>query len=260
MLSQRRFSGRWNAPSRTSAQPAALAYDAPRDVELLADPLTGGAVGDPFLERARPASLDPLRHLDDEPRARPLGWIRVERDVEPLGPRVVDEPEQHLGTGRMRRPMVEVGDVGGCPGAPADLDRFAERVEEAVAERVPDVAVVEPAGTTRLRGQRGEFRGRRERPRRIVEPGAEPERAVGHRVAQDAAHPVDRGLVDGDVVPAERRDPELRVADERRDVDADRAVVALEVARHRRPVVVDRRSPVEAGVEVDERLEILASG
>ena len=41
--------------------------------------------------------------------------------------------------------MVEVGDVGGRAGSPADLDRLAERVEVAVAERVADVGVVEAA-------------------------------------------------------------------------------------------------------------------
>ena len=86
-----------------------------------------------------------LRQLDQQARARPLGRIRVEGDVEALGARVVDEREQRLGAARVRLAVVEVGDVGRRAGPPADLDRLAERVEVAVAERVADVGVVEAA-------------------------------------------------------------------------------------------------------------------
>ena len=50
----------------------------------------------------------------------------------------------------------------GARGPPADLDRLAERIEITVAERIPDMAVVEAAGPPRLRGQRRELLGRRE--------------------------------------------------------------------------------------------------
>ena len=60
-----------------------------------------------------------------------------------------------------------------------------------------------------------------------------------------------------DVVPAERADPELRVADERPDVDADRAVVAGEVVGDGPPVVVDVGPAVEARVELDEGEQVL---
>ena len=139
-LSQRRFSGRWKAPSRTSAQPAALAYDGAAGRELGADPVARGPVGQALLERARPAGLDPLRQLDEQAGRRPFGRVGVERDVEALGARVVDQREHRLGAARVRLAVVEVGDVGGRAGAPADLDRLAERVEVAVAERVADVA------------------------------------------------------------------------------------------------------------------------
>ena len=196
--------------------------------------------------------------LDQEPRRRPLGRIGVEGDVEPLGARVIDQREHRLGRARVRLAMVEVGDVGGGVGPPADLDRLAERVEVAVAERIADVGVVEAAVATGLVGQRGELLGRGVGAGRVVEARRQPEGAVGHRVGQDAAHPGERRGVGGDVVPAEGRDAELRVADERGDVEADRAVVAREVARDRGPVVVDLRAAIEAAVELHERLEVLA--
>ena len=91
--------------------------------------------------------------------------IQVERDVEALGARVVDEPEHVLRRAGERRPMVEVGQVDGpAAGAPADLDRLAERVEEAVAERVADVGVIEAAEPGRL--VRGAPRARPYRRRR----------------------------------------------------------------------------------------------
>ena len=58
--------------------------------------------------------------------------------------------------------MVEVGDVGGRAGPPADVDRLAERVEVAVAERVADVRVVEAAVTPGLGGERRQLLGRGE--------------------------------------------------------------------------------------------------
>ena len=53
--------------------------------------------------------------------------------------------------------------------------------------------------------------------------------------AMQPAHPVERLRVGRDVLPAERGDAQRAVADERRDVDAHRAVVAIEVARRRCP-------------------------
>ena len=91
------------------------------------------------------AGLDPLRQLDEQTRAGPLGRIGIEGDVETLGAGVVDQREQRLGTARMRLAVVEVGDVRRRAGPPADLDRLADRVEVAVAERVADVGVVEAA-------------------------------------------------------------------------------------------------------------------
>ncbi len=147
----------------------------------------------------------------------------------------------------------------GALGAPADLDRLAERVEIAVAERVADVRVVEATSAPGLGGQRGELIGRGERARRVVEPGGQPEGALGHAVAQEPAHRVERGRRRPARHPS--RAPRSGAAElpiERRDVEADRPVVARQVAPDGRPVVVDRRPAIETGVELDERLEVLA--
>ena len=98
---------------------------------------------------------------------------------------------------------------------------------------------------------RGEASGR------VVEARRQPDRAVRHCVAQHAAHVVDRPLVRRDVVPAERVDAQLAVADERADIEADGAVIPSEVVGDGAPVVVDVRTAVEPGVEVHERIEIL---
>ncbi len=66
--------------------------------------------------------------------------------------------------------MVEVGDVGRPARAPADLDRLAEGVEIAVAERVSDVGVIEAAVARRFLGERHELVGVGVGARRIVEP------------------------------------------------------------------------------------------
>ena len=71
-------------------------------------PFARGGVGEPFLERRRPARLDPERELDEQPGARPLVRIRVEGHVQAFGARVVDEPEQ-----RLRGPGGSGGDRSG---------------------------------------------------------------------------------------------------------------------------------------------------
>ncbi len=159
----------------------------------------------------------------------------------------------------MRVAVIEVGDVGGRRRPPADVDRLADRVEVAVAQRIADVGVVEAAVPAGLRGQRGQLGGRGVATGRVVEPGAQPERAVGHRFTEERAHPVEGSLVGRDVIPAERPDPKLRVADERGDVEADRPVEAVQEGRHRGPVVVEVRASVQAGIEVDEGLEVRSS-
>ena len=191
-LSQRRFSVRWKAPEADvrPAGPAGVRRAARR--ELGPHPVAGGPVGEPLLERPRAAGLDPLGQLDEQARRGPFGRIRVERDVEALGARVVDEREQRLGAAGVRVAVIEVGDVGGRRGPPADVDRLADRVEIAVAQRIADVGVVEAAVPAGLLGERRQLGGRGVAPGRVVEPGAEPERAVGHRVAEHRAHPVER--------------------------------------------------------------------
>ena len=158
----------------------------------------------------------------------------------------------------MRLAVVEVRDVGRRTGASPDLDRLAERVQVAVAERVPDVGVIEAAVPARLFGQGSELLGRGIAAGRVVEPGAETDRALLQPLAEECPHPVECAGVGRHVVPAECRDAERRVADQRGDVEARPAVVAAKEARYRVPVVGDRRIAVEAGIHLDHRVEVLA--
>src|SRR6185369_15582777 len=105
--------------------------------ELRPDTVARSAVRQSLLERSRTARLDPLGQLDEEAGRRPLEWVRVERDVVAGGAGVVDEREHRLRASREGRAVIEVGDVGGRGGPPADLDGLAERIEIAVAERIP---------------------------------------------------------------------------------------------------------------------------
>jgi hypothetical protein len=152
--------------------------------------------------------------------------------------------------------MVEVGDVGGRTAAPADLDRLPERVEEPVAEAVSDVTVVD---ATDLRGLAREVRelvGRRVCAGRVVEAGAQPERPVLQRLADQAPHHGARRGRGGLVLPADRPDPDGRVANERRDVQAATAE-AIEIPVHRGPVEGDAsRVAVEAGIHLAESSEV----
>ena len=127
--------------------------------------------------------------------------------------------------------MVEVGDVGRGLAQAADLDRLAERVEESVAEAVADVRVVDASGAAGFGGEVGELGRRGVGARRVVEAAAEPERAVLERLADDALHAGHGRGVGRRLVPAQRRDPDRRVPDERGDVQAA-PVEPIEVAAH----------------------------
>ena len=148
--------------------------------------------------------------------------------------------------------MVEVGDVGGRVAAPPDVDRLAERVEEAVAQRVPHMGVVDAVEARGLGREIRQLPRRRVRAGRVVEPGRDPVRALLHGLAEHRAHLDDVGLARLHVRPAGRREPQRRVADEERDVDAHPGVEAVEVLLHRRPVELDLGMAVEAGVHLDE--------
>ena len=175
-----------------SLEPAGAREHRAAGPELLADPRADRRVGEALLRPGRAALLDPDRHEDEEPRARPLVGIGVERDIEALGPGVVDEREHLLGRPGEGRAVVEVGDVGRRLSPAADLDRLPERVQEPVAERVAHVGVVDAAEAAGLAGQRRELGRRRVRAGRVVEPGAEPERPLLHRLAQHRPHRVGR--------------------------------------------------------------------
>ena len=221
-------------------------------LELAADPASNLAVGETLPRRGRAALLDPGRDRDQQARRGPLVGVGVERDVEPLGAGIVDELEHLLGRPGERGPVVEVGDVGGRAAAPPDVDRLPERVEEAVAERVAHVRVVD---AVEARGLGSEIRAaprRRVRAGRVVEAGRDPVRALLHRLPEHRAHLGDIGVARLNVRPARRREPERGVPDEEGDVDADPGVEPLEVLLDRCPVELDLRVAVEAGVHLDQ--------
>ena len=58
------------------------------------------------------------------------------------------------------------------------------------------------------------------------------------------------------LVPADRGEPQRRVADEEGDVDAHAGIEPLEVALDRVPVELDVRAAVEAGVHLDQLVEV----
>src|SRR3970282_1457724 len=71
------------------------------------------------------------------------GGIEVERDVQPFRARAVHQLEHPLRRTGVGGAVVEVGQAHGAVALAPDLDRLAEGIEEAVAERVADVRVVE---------------------------------------------------------------------------------------------------------------------
>ena len=132
--------------------------------------------------------------------------------------------------------------------APPDLDRLPERVEEAVTERVADVGVVEAAVPRGFSTEVRQLVCRGVAAGRVVEPGADAEGPFRHALAEHRAHRLGRSFRGRLVFPADRADPQRRVADQVRDVDADLVVKAAEVGRNRVPVVVDVRVAVEPRV------------
>ena len=104
--------------------------------------------------------------------------------------------------------MIEVGDVCRRLAATADLDRLAERVEEAVTERIAHVAVIDASVPAGLAGQVGQLVRRRVAAGRVVEPRAQPEGALVHALAEERPHPGAGGVVRGFVVPTHGGDPQ----------------------------------------------------
>ena len=95
----------------------------------------------------------------------------------------------HLGAEAGHRAVV-VGDVDGRAGPSANLQRFTERIEEAVAQGVARVGAVE---TSLLGGHGGDcrqFGSVAVRAGCIRQPGGEPERAVLHALSGEVAHGV----------------------------------------------------------------------
>ena len=83
--------------------------------DLRAQPVAGRPIGQSRLERSGPPAWIQPRQLDEQPRARPLGRVGVEGDVEALGAGVVDQLEHRSGPPGVGLAVIEVGDVGRRP-------------------------------------------------------------------------------------------------------------------------------------------------
>ncbi len=229
-------------------------------LELLPQAVPDPAVREAILQWAGSPGLHPLRQLDQEAGRGPLVGIRIEGDVHSVLPRVIDQGEQLLGAAGMGLPMVEVRQVDRPIRSPPDLDRLAKRVQEAVPEGVPDVRVIEAAGSRRFAGQRGQLIGRGIRAGWVVQAARDPERTLGHRLAQHRPHVGEAPVLRGRVVPADGADAERAVSDHDGDVHCLAPVVSADVARHGVPVMRNVRPAVEPGVEIHEGGEVRRIG
>ena len=203
--------------------------------------------------RLRAAGLGPGRQHDQQPRARPLVRVRVPRHIEAVRARRLDEADHPLGRSGVRRAVVEVRDVDRALAPPPDLEGLARTGRGSGRRARSEHACGRSRRSARPRAvSAASSVGGGERARRVVEPRREAERALLHRLAQQPAHPVERGFVGGHVVPAERVDAQRRVADEQAEVDAHAPVEPSEVGLDAAPVERDVGQPVEAGVEAGE--------
>ena len=224
---------------------------------LLLHPGARRGIGEIPPQRAEPAVERPLRDHDVQAgRAVGVG-IAVEGDIEPAPARVLHQGQHLRRAGGRRRPLVEVRDVRGDAGPAPDLERLAEGVEEAIAQAVADVRVVDPAEPARLLGEPHELVGVRVAAGRVVEPGRHAPGPFLHRRPEERALVRKLGRPRGTIPPAHGADPERRVPDEVHDVDRHPVREEVEVLLDRRPPAGQGRAAVEARVDLDERLEIL---
>ncbi len=127
---------------------------------LAPDPVADRAVAEPLSRRTGAAGLDPHRERDEQPGRGPFVGICVEGDIEALAAGFIYQGEHLVGRAGEGRPVIEVGDVRRRARSPPNIDRLAKRVEEPIAQRVPNVRVVEAAQRA---GHVGEIRQLRRR-------------------------------------------------------------------------------------------------
>jgi hypothetical protein len=148
----------------------------------------------------------------------------------------------------------------GNVGPPADLDRFPEGIEEAVPKPVAHVGVVDAAEPGRLLREGDQLVRVGVAPGGIVEAGRHPPGALLHRGPEQRALVLELNRPRGAIAPADGAHAEGGVPDKVDDVDGHAAREKIEVLLHGGPAARERWAPVEAGVDLDERLEILGRG
>ena len=92
---------------------------------------------------------------------------------------------------------------------------------------------------------------------RVVETCRKAESAVFHRFPDDGLHVLELGADGGSVVPADGPDTDGGVAEDVADVDGDVVVIEGEEVGDGGPVGGHGRSVIEAGIHLDEAVEVL---
>lgn len=156
--------------------------------------------------------------------------------------------------------LVEVGEVTGEAGPPADIEGFLDGVEEPIAEGVAEVGVVDAAESGGFLGETDEFVGGGVAAGRVVEAGRHAKGALFHAFTEHGPHVGDVGVGGGGIVPAHGADADRGVADDIGDVDGDLVVEHGEVLGDGGPGVGEGWGAVEAGVELDEVPEVIVGG
>ena len=198
--------------------------------------------------------------LDQQAGRGPLVGVGVEGHIAARRPRIVHEREHRFGTAGVGLSVIEVGEVNRSVAHLANGQRLPERVEEAVAELVADVGVIEPSLACRRVGQVGQLFGARVGTRRVVQAARQPKGPFGHALTEHGPHIGHGHMVGRHVLPAQGADAERRVPDQHRHVHRHPAVEAAQVAGHGVPVQGDVGPRVQARVHLDLRREIFGPG
>ena len=165
--------------------------------------------------------------------------VRVEREVEALGERVVDQRPEALGG------AVVVRDVGADAGRARQVEQLRERGRSPVLVAA-HVGHVRPAAARQHLAQRDELRAVRRRRRCVLEPGRHPARTVVEPLLQQPHHRRDLVGTRRPVVGPHDRVPQGAVRDEVRGVHRGRAVVGGQQVRDR-PAAERRVRAVDRG-------------
>ncbi len=210
----------------------------PRLLELDAQALAQVGVAEPRDDRLRPAGVHPTWQQRVQVRGTREIGIRVERDVDSVVTRPVDQREQLArapaiaGEAEMR-----VREVQRHAGAARDLDRVGVALDRVQAVIAVVRAVVGAAA--QLPAQLDQLVVRRVHARRVGEAGRQADRALGETLTHERAHRIELVRRGGTVVRPHGQQAQRGVGEQVADVDRGRPVEAREIVRHAPPAVVE---------------------